>query len=642
MPKTKSKKKTSRPKTNKRSRSKRGRGKPSTGAVLQFLEQNFPGCCFEAEDTDGLCDLLWELAQELERSDDPRLLKVAEHLDRLEGGLVDLHLLFAVGYAANRCYVLAQHRLEQFLKLAPPDHPQISNARTQLGSLAKITTGFGVATEYDHRRAAAHEEMQLLLGDGRYREAEKLALKTLRAFPDDPPSLNNLSLAEFQLGKTEKAAQTAQVVLDDDPANIHALANLVRISLHLGRREQAEHLANTLKKTKKSGCNPWYKTTEALAFLGDDRGILETLCQVEADDFTPFLLHLYAVAWARVGDWEEACALWRQCLEIEPDYSLAHANLENFHQPDEERAPAWPYPMTHWLTDTEFKAMRKAIARSKEPLDRVPTIRHILPLALERGCPDTVNLFLQLVSNRIDDEIGEILINFAQGKIGSFRARLKAAQLCREAGVIPAGRVKLWRASAWTELDLLGFSVVRDRDVKPHPRKIAQIGELGLLAFEQGRLDEAETHFLKVLELLPTAPDMLNNLTAIAQLKGQEERAIELLEKNYRLNPTYLRASLGLAQVRLNQERLDEAQELLAPALKSTQLDYGEFGMLCDVQIRLLMAQKSFEAAAKWEELWDSMEDQEPECARFRPASMRNPLWANLKDAMNHLKTLAG
>ncbi|MGE0494183.1 MAG: tetratricopeptide repeat protein [Vulcanimicrobiota bacterium] len=614
-------------------KSRRTNAAPSTSAVLGYLRREFPHHCREDEDAGDLCGVLWELGEELQAAGDPRLLEVAQQIESLKVGIPDVHLMLAAGYLQHRCYARAYQKVQQFLRIEP-DGPGAPDARVWAETLAETVSRLGLRTAAEVERAAAHEEMQLLLNGRRYRQAEQLAKATLRTFPDDLPSLNNRSLAEFHLGLVEKAERTALSVLGKDPTNIHALANLVHFSLHLGRKDQALDWAQALKKAEKSGCLPWTKAAEALAFLGDDTGILDLFGQVDHSQYTAMLLHLAAVASSRLGDGQMACGLWRDCLELEPSFTIAQRNLDNSREPDHLRAPAWPFSLSNWLTETEMKKVKEGLSGSKRPVDLVPALRSLLPVVLDRGCPDTVDLFLELVAPSMDANIGRRLAEFATGQTGSEQARLKAARICREAGMLPAGEMKFWRSGAWTTVQLMGFELTWESHGKPHPHPVAEVGDAGLKALQQGRLEEAEAHFCAALELVPEAPDLLNNLTVVAELKGQQERALELLERNHRLNPSYLRASLGLAVFRVRQGRLEEAEALLTPVLQRTKLHFAELAMLCDAQLRLLGHKKAFDAAASWAQSWDLVEEQVPECARYRPESMKNRAWTYFREAV--------
>src|SRR5262245_34316206 len=59
-----------------------------------------------------------------------------------------------------------------------------------------------------------------------FSDAEQIFFETLGFAPHSVPVLNNLAIAQYQQGKTNDAARTAQKVLETDPNNIDAYLTL--------------------------------------------------------------------------------------------------------------------------------------------------------------------------------------------------------------------------------------------------------------------------------------------------------------------------------------------------------------------------------------------------------------------------------
>ncbi|HEY5649348.1 MAG TPA: tetratricopeptide repeat protein [Nitrospiria bacterium] len=87
--------------------------------------------------------------------------------------------------------------------------------------------------------------------------------------------------------------------------------------------------------------------------------------------------------------------------------------------------------------------------------------------------------------------------------------------------------------------------------------------------FDEGRFNEAEQIFIKLLETNPKGyADICNRLGQIATQKGLFERAVEYFEQALKINPRYTDASLNLA-VTLNElQKFDEAEKVFSRAAK--------------------------------------------------------------------------
>jgi tetratricopeptide (TPR) repeat protein len=92
--------------------------------------------------------------------------------------------------------------------------------------------------------------------------------------------------------------------------------------------------------------------------------------------------------------------------------------------------------------------------------------------------------------------------------------------------------------------------------------------------FEEGKLDEAERLFLKLLDRNPQGyADIHNRLGLIYFQKGFLERAAQHLEKALSINPNYTDAALNLVVTYNEMKRFDEAEKIFSKAaqvVKST------------------------------------------------------------------------
>ncbi|MBU0702552.1 MAG: tetratricopeptide repeat protein, partial [Chloroflexi bacterium] len=166
--------------------------------------------CFELHDTEG-----YQYACE-------RLVKADPNNGDAALGLAGAHLEGLRPVLALRAF---RHFLERW-----PDHKRASEVRGTVADLeAKMPAllkDLGISSESENdaswQLAIQHEEMQVHLAQGRFRQVQQTAQAILQRYPEFAPALNNLSIAHWADGQTDQAIQAAQQVLTFEPENVHA------------------------------------------------------------------------------------------------------------------------------------------------------------------------------------------------------------------------------------------------------------------------------------------------------------------------------------------------------------------------------------------------------------------------------------
>jgi hypothetical protein len=106
------------------------------------------------------------------------------------------------------------------------------------------------------------------------------------------------------------------------------------------------------------------------------------------------------------------------------------------------------------------EAMSKAARRY---LREHPEIAPLVPLLLDRGDPTARELALHVALAARTPELLAALWDFALGQRGPDAMRNRAAQAASEAGLLPAGPVRLWLDGKWREVLLMGFLLHGER-----------------------------------------------------------------------------------------------------------------------------------------------------------------------------------
>ena len=106
--------------------------------------------------------------------------------------------------------------------------------------------------------------------------------------------------------------------------------------------------------------------------------------------------------------------------------------------------------------------------------------------------------------------------------------------------------------------------------VKMYPQKAPYWNGLGYYYLKSGDLEEAETHFMKAIELDSAYPIPHNNLGVVYLKQGLPEKAEKEFRQAVRLNPQYCKAQYNLAVALFHQKRYMDAAKAY---MKARELD---------------------------------------------------------------------
>jgi tetratricopeptide (TPR) repeat protein len=563
-------------------------------------------------------------------------LGVVERLHALAPGSADFALMLAEAYLVNTRPALALRAFRHFLERWPDD-PRAAEVRRTSDEVqrkwAEIQTGQPRA---DLELAALNEEMQVALEQGKYARARQVGEQLLQREPGAVPVLNNRGEVCFREGRTEDAINHARRVLTTAPDNIHALSNLARYLCLTGQVGEARQAADRLKAVQLPSGDAWIKKAEALSYLGDDQGVLDALRGAEQSGQFPepphdaFLYHLAAVAAYRQEREDEARGYWRQALRRQPGFELAQTNLDDLDLPPGEQNAPWPFSMPYWVQLETIDALMADVQRAARPgrdegasrqvhgfLERRPDLAAVLPLLLDRGDPAGREFAVRVALLVETPELLEALRDFALGRRGSDALRMRAAEAACRAGLIPAGKVRLWLNGEWRETLIFGFQL-HGEPITKHSAQVRSLTEQGIEALNAGDGVRGERLFRKALEHEPDAPDLMNNLAMAYQTQGRIDEAIELTRDIHRRHPDYLFARVTLARLHAEEGRVEEARALLDPLLARRRIHFLEFAVLCMAEIDVALAGGQLDAAQSWVDLWRSGQPDHPGIPHFR------------------------
>ncbi|MGC1245843.1 MAG: tetratricopeptide repeat protein [Spirulinaceae cyanobacterium] len=528
----------------------------------------------------------------------------------------------AGAYMNNTRPLMAVGAFKEFLQAYPDDEKAQEIKQTVVNienTLEELIKEMGLSGENGRDLALLHEQAMSALERGELPKARQLEEQILVHQPDFAPAHNNISLSYWAENNTPQAIQAAQNVLDKDPDNFHALSNLCRFLVLNGQIEEAKPVGEKLKLVEHKSEDLPIKQAEALSYLGDDAGAIAIYEKTDPQIYTPLLQHLAAVAYVNQGNGKKAVQIWQEILEESPGFELAQNNLANHKKLPSEHHPAWAFPITSWITSamvTELLELFREEGKTHSEkaqgyLQKHPELVTLIPILLERGDPSVRQFVLYLASMAETPEMLAILKDFALGDQGPDVMRQEAAQIASEAGLIPAGEVRMWLQGSWQEILLLGMEI-HDEPTQNHGSKINKALGEAISCLKTDKFQEAEVILQKCLEKVPSAPDLMFNLSVAYEQQGREEEALDLVKQIIEQHPNYAFARINLARRHIQEKDYDAAGKLLKSMLQWKSFHYQEFSLYCQTQIEFYLAQNEKSPAHSWLGMWQRVEPDHP------------------------------
>jgi len=164
-----------------------------------------------------------------------------------------------------------------------------------------------------------------LLDAGEYKKAIKCMEKVVKKDPTLVFVRNNLSLAYYCEGDSNKSIVMTRDILLEYPQNIHANCNLAIMLNDSGNETEVSELKRVLLDFKTDDPDELHKIAVTLCELKlhkEANSTLKELLQYRPYDVK--VLHYYAVSWFNLGNFRESLLLWNRIEKILPENMISN------------------------------------------------------------------------------------------------------------------------------------------------------------------------------------------------------------------------------------------------------------------------------------------------------------------------------
>ncbi|MDP4084060.1 MAG: tetratricopeptide repeat protein [Bacillota bacterium] len=260
--------------------------------------------------------IVWTELGEYEKSN--QLLHVI--LEELDEEMAECHYFLANNYAHMGFFKDAFQHAKSYLELdAEGDFVEETEDLLELLEMESDDLDEELYAQDD--LIVRQEQARELLETGYFPKAIELLNEVISDYPEYWSAYNNLALAHFYLGETEKAEDILNDVLERNPGNLHALCNSLVFSHYLKEVEAVQELVEILKKIQPILTEHQFKLGATFALVGEYTIAYLWLKKLYKQGFQgdgPFYYWLSYAAYY-TGRENFAKNIWKKVLEMNPD-----------------------------------------------------------------------------------------------------------------------------------------------------------------------------------------------------------------------------------------------------------------------------------------------------------------------------------
>lgn len=399
---------------------------------------------------------------------------------------------------------------------------------------------------------------------------------------------NNRGFALFHVGRIEAALAAFLDAWQHDAGNLFALGWALRLRLYLGDETGARGLAVPLAQAQARRAEDAYGQVAGLLLIHEDQAAWDAFARSgqavwAAGETGPLLaerLQQGAGAASRLGDAEQARALWRQALAQRPGLTTAAEGLAALQQ--EGAPPAHPalFEWSHMLPVGWVHRLHAAGAAHLEArFDELTASDVYLETIYLAGDARLRTFAVQLLKHRLqrvsvaqpaasgqpERHAAAIVRDLARLPVGTVQERRGLLHALRDAGLSGTDETLCyWDGTALREVKLIATEIYRAPVLPDLPADLQPLLEQSRILMRDGDLVAAEARLQAILLRVPDHQTALGNLAAIRARQGRDSAYRELLHRVIAAHPDYLFARCNLAGLLIEDGELEAAKALLA------------------------------------------------------------------------------
>jgi tetratricopeptide (TPR) repeat protein len=534
----------------------------------------------------------------------------------------DYYALAALSYFAAGYFTFAHRARERWLALRPqgPMVDEIIQLEAEYRSEIEITRIRLGAKDLRTVEEAGYrlDEGRWSLDQQRWADALRHSQAASKLLPAWEPPRNNASTILYFLCRYAEAVAEAEHVLRDSPDNIHALSNLVRYYLTVGKVDEAracgDKLAALTSADLEHEAAGQLKRVEGLALLDRDADVDHDLRRIKqvAGELTGHEYLYWGIAAANLGKRREALAHLRRADELGVSGPLLAETQDALRRNRPGRGMADRYSYTHyteWVGQEGIEAVLKLITHEEklgrrderawaELLRRYPQLPMVFRKMLyEMDGEKAFDSALQMLGEFRTPAAIETIREFALGQQGTDDQRMQALRTLQEIGGLPDGAtVEMWIKGERRTIQPVLQEISTDFRAD-YPEAAWAAYDEALSAHRAGRTDDAERAYRRMLAIEPNAKEAYNNLAVIYTQRGDIAAADMYLDKALAIDPLYAFPRTTRALRALNQDDIAGAKALLEP-LHSVKCWHPQAMVSFQKTLaRIAIAEKDYDAA---------------------------------------------
>jgi tetratricopeptide (TPR) repeat protein len=294
-------------------------------------------------------------------------------LDELDEELFECHYFLANNYAHLGLFKDAYHHASLYMQLEP-----FGEFFEETEDLLEVLTLEADEVEdddfYEHDDLIVQQEQaRNLLESGHFPKAIEALTAIIENYPEYWSAYNNLALAYFYLGESEKAFEILHDVLEKNPGNLHAMCNRLVFAYYQQDHDEVNRLKEVLIKIKPLLVDHQYKLGTTFALIKEYDHAYTWLRKLQKQGFDGEGSFYYWLAYACyfTGHKDSAQTAWKKVLEANPEkagfepWSENKGNYKGF----EEHIPSIMKKMdSEYIEERLFAIFLTSVSSKKEEI----------------------------------------------------------------------------------------------------------------------------------------------------------------------------------------------------------------------------------------------------------------------------------